>query len=203
VSDYHHHSLKEKFKPTIFYIQLVYANYYVLSLENSADTQRIITSAKEIWSIFYPNDPFEYFFLSDFYNAQYRDDNRLQRVFTSLTILAVFIACSGLFALSLFTIAKRSKEIAIRKVVGASVTDIVITILGDFLRLVLVALIMGIPIAFIVLSKWLENYSNRISLGFWLAWMPFAMIVVITISIVVYQTITAARANSVKYLKYE
>jgi putative ABC transport system permease protein len=203
VPDYYHQSVKETFKPTVFYIQQVYSNYYILSLEKSASLSHVISLVNKSWNKFYPKDPFEYFFLDDFYNEQYKKDNQFQKVFTSFAVLTVFVACLGLFALSLFTISKRSKEIAIRKINGASTMTIITSILNDFMRLVLIALIISIPLSFLLFSKWLENFSYRISLGFWLVWIPSLTVLLLAILIVLYQTIIAARGNPIKYLRYE
>jgi putative ABC transport system permease protein len=203
VADYHHQSVKETFTPTVFYIQQVYSNYYILSLEKSASVSNVISLVNKSWNKFYPKDPFEYFFLDDFYNEQYKMDNQFQKVFTSFAALTVFIACLGLFALSLFTIAKRSKEIAIRKINGASTMKIITSILNDFMRLVVISLVASIPLSFLLFSKWLENFSVRISLGFWLVWIPSLIVLLLAILIVLYQTITAARGNPIKYLRCE
>lgn len=203
VSDYHHQSVKERVKPTVFYIQHVYSNYYILRIEKSTNVSHLISLISQSWNKFYPKDPFEYFFLDDFYNQQYKKDDEFQKVFASFTVLTVFIACLGLLALSLSTIARRSKEIAVRKVVGASTTTIVTGILGDFIRLILISLTLSTPISFVLYSQWLENFPVRISLGLWFVWSPALIIFLLTIFMVIYQTVTAARHNPIKYLRYE
>jgi putative ABC transport system permease protein len=201
VSDYYHRTVKEVVQPTVFYIQLVYASYYVISLNDSNSIQENINSIQSLWKQHYPSYPFEFFFLDEFYNRTYKTELQFQRVFAAFTSLVVVISCLGLFALSLFTISKRAKEITIRKVVGASYMDILRTILRNFLILISISLIIATPVVYYIFSNWLERYPYRIAIDIWMILIPAILIVFMTIAIVSFQTIIFFKRISINNLR--
>jgi putative ABC transport system permease protein len=203
VNDYYQKSLKAAVKPTLFYVQLVYGSFYLVNLDSKANVQQILELGGKIWSEYYPMDPFEFFFFDDFYNAQYKSEARFYKIFSIFTILVVSIACLGLFALSMFSISKRSKEIAIRKIAGVSFLDIAKTILYSVLKLSAIAVLVSIPLIFFVSSEWLDSYPHRISLGLWVIAIPALIIMGLTIVIVLSHIWRAVRKNSIYYLRSE
>jgi putative ABC transport system permease protein len=144
-----------------------------------------------------------YFFLDEHFNAQYKNDRLFATVLWLFTIVAIIIACLGLFGLSLYTIAKRSKEISIRKVLGATMVQITGMITKDYLKLVLLAGIIALPAGYLLLNNWLKKYAFRIDIDPWFFILPILMIIAIALITVLYQSLRAAIANPVKSLRTE
>ncbi|MFZ1799216.1 MAG: FtsX-like permease family protein, partial [Chitinophagaceae bacterium] len=156
-----------------------------------------------IWKNFAPNTPFDYSFLDNEFDALYRSEQRMGTVFGVFTSLSIFVACLGLFGLSIFTAERRKKEIGVRKVLGASVKSVVTLLSKDFLKLVLLSTLIAFPVAWFGMDKWLEDFAYRISIGwsvFILAGCAALIIALFTIS---FQAIKAAIANPVKSLRSE
>lgn len=171
-----------------------------ISPENVDETMAHIES---VWGKFSPEFPLETFFLDDRLNQQYKTQENLAKLVGYFSVLAIFIACLGLFALASFTAQQRTKEIGIRKVMGASVRSIVYLLTKDFVKLVMLAALIGFPVAYFGMLRWLENFAYRIQIPVWvfvLAGMLGLAIAVITVS---YQAIKVAFANPVKSLKWE
>ena len=150
-----------------------------------------------------PNRPFSYYFLDEFFDRQYKSEIRFGNLFLNFAILAIFISCLGLLGLASYSTMQRTKEIGIRKVMGATVSNIVNLLSKDFLTLVLIAFVIASPIAWFGIYKWLQNFAYRISLGwqaFVLAGIAAVVIAFVTVS---FQAIKAAIANPVKSLRTE
>jgi len=158
---------------------------------------------KQKWTENFPNSPYSFFFLDDQFDAQYRDDKLFSTVLWLFTIVAIIIACLGLFGLSLYTIAKRNKEISVRKVLGASLLNIITLITKDYLKLVLLAGFIALPVASILVNNWLKKYAFHIDIGLWFFFLPVVMIVTIALFTVLYQSLRAAVANPTKSLRSE
>ncbi len=152
---------------------------------------------------FSPNYPFNYSFFDEVFDRAYHTEQRMVNIFSSFAILAILIACLGLFGLTAFAVEQRTKEIGIRKVVGASVPGIAILLSKQFTKWVLIANIMACPIAHYAMNKWLQNFAYRINIGWWTFLLAGAMALVIAILTVSYQAIRAATANPVEALRYE
>jgi len=158
---------------------------------------------KQKWNNYYPQSPFRFFFLDEQFNAQYKSDRLFATVLWLFTAIAICIACLGLFGLSLFTIAKRNKEISIRKVLGATLFQISSLITKDYLKLVLLAGVIALPVAYILVNNWLKDYAFHISIGLWFFFLPVILIVLIALLTVLYQSLKAALRNPVKNLRSE
>ena len=158
---------------------------------------------KAEWKKFFPGNTFEYFFLDDHFDEQYKADQRFGQVFTLFTSLAILVACLGLFGLASFTTLQRTKEIGIRKVLGASVTNILRLLFREFAVLLLIAFVIAVPIAWFTTSNWLQGYAFRIGLQWTFFVLPFFVIVAIALITVSFQSIKAAIANPVKSLRTE
>jgi len=162
-----------------------------------------ISNIENIWKTMAPGQPFNYYFLDDSFNTTYKAEQRLGRIFTVFTILSILIACLGLFGLAAFNAEKRYKEIGIRKVLGASVSQITYQLSIDFLKLVSIAILISIPLSWFAMNKWLEDFSYRIEIGWGVFAIATILAIVISILTVSSQSIKAAVANPVKSLKTE
>ena len=203
VKDYHQESLQNSFDPIVFYPEEE-RNFGNFSLKlNTTNLPAVMDFVKQKWNAYFPESPFRFFFLDDRFNAQYANDRLFATVLWLFTAIAIIIACLGLVGLSLFTIAKRNKEISIRKVLGASLFQITSLITADYLKLVLLAGILALPIAYILVNNWLHDYAFHISIGLWFFLLPVIMITTIALITVLYQSLRAAIANPVKSLRSE
>ena len=203
VKDYHQESLQYSFDPIVFYLEEErgFGNF---SLKlSTTNLPAVMDFVKQKWDLHFPESPFQFFFLDDRFNAQYKNDRLFSTVLWLFTAIAISIACLGLFGLSLFTITKRNKEISIRKVLGATLFQITSLITKDYLKLVLVAGILALPVAYILVNNWLEKYAFHVDIGLWFYILPVAMIVFIALATVLYQSLRAAIANPVKNLRTE
>ncbi|MBX2897404.1 MAG: ABC transporter permease [Cyclobacteriaceae bacterium] len=202
VKDFHQRSPKENHIPMIFRYYPGLSGYVTLKVKTN-NMEKTIDYAKRNWDNLFPSSPFSYFFLNEKYNQQYKADAQFGVVMATFSVIAIVIACLGLFGLSSFTILQRTKEIGIRKVLGGSVTQIVQLLSRDFIKWVLVASILAIPLSFIIIGQWLSTYAVRIDLSAWIFIVPLVIIVLISILTVSIQTIKAANANPVNSLKTE
>lgn len=170
---------------------------------NTQNTRQALTAVSDQWSNIYPNNALDYYFLDDAYNHQYLTEKRFGQVTVLFTILSVVIAALGLFGLSYFTILQRTKEIGIRKVLGASIRGIVQLLSKDFLKLVMLSGFLAIPIAYYFIELWLQNYANHIDIEWWLFAIPLVLILVIALSTIIGQTLRSAFQNPVNSLRHE
>jgi putative ABC transport system permease protein len=171
-----------------------------LSTKNLPKT---IAAIESKWNTLIPARPFSYFFLDEFFNKQYQGEERFGKLFLNFAVLAIIISCLGLLGLASYSTLQRTREIGIRKVLGASVPNIVNLLSKDFLKLVAVAILIASPIAWYVMDRWLKDFAYRISIGWWIflaAAFLAAMIALLTVS---FQAIKAAVANPVSSLRAE
>ena len=162
-----------------------------------------ITTIEGIWNKMAPGQPFDYYFMEDSFNETYKAEKRLSRIFFIFTTLSILIACLGLFGLAAFNAEKRTKEIGIRKVLGASVGQISYRLSVDFLKLVVISILVSLPIGWYAMNKWLEDFSYRIEIGWWVFVLAALLAVSIAIATVSYQSIKAAIVNPIKSLRAE
>lgn len=203
VKDWHQESLQNSFDPVVFYVEEE-RGFGLFSLKfNTTNLTGFMDFVKQKWNSHYPQSPFRFFFLDEQFNAQYKSDRLFSTVLWLFTAIAISIACLGLFGLSLFTVAKRNKEISIRKVLGATVFQISSMITKDYLKLVLIAGIVALPVAFMLVRSWLSDYAFHINIGVWFFVLPVVMIVLIALLTVLYQSLKAALKNPVKNLRSE
>lgn len=200
--NFHQQSLREAYEPLILRL-IPDVNGYLSVKTNAATASETITLIKAEWKRFFPGNTFEYFFLDDHFNEQYTADQRFGQVFTLFTSLAILVACLGLFGLASFTTLQRTKEIGIRKVLGASVTTILKLLFREFTWLLLIAFVIAAPVAWLTTSSWLQGYAFRISLQWPYFLLPFVTIIAIALITVSFQSIKAAIANPVKSLRTE
>jgi putative ABC transport system permease protein len=200
--NFHQQSLRESFEPLIF--RLIPDIKGFLSVKTSASkASQTISQVKASWNKFFPGNTFEYFFLDDHFDQQYKADQKFGQVFGLFTSLAILVACLGLFGLASFTTVQRTKEIGIRKVLGASVMQILQLLYREFALLLIIAFVLAVPIAWYVVSNWLQGYAFRIDIHWYYFVLPFVTILVIALLTVSFQSVKAAVANPVKSLRTE
>jgi putative ABC transport system permease protein len=155
------------------------------------------------WHKTFPGNPFDAFFLDESFNEQYKADQQFGYLIGFFSGLAILIACMGLFGLASFTIAQRTKEIGVRKVLGASISSIFVILSKDFLKLIALASLVAWPLTYWSIGQWLQNYEYRIDLNIWLLVLPSILVILIALLTISFQTIKAARANPVSSLRSE
>jgi putative ABC transport system permease protein len=203
LKDFHQKSLQSNIDPIVFYPAELY-NMSEFSIRiNTPDQKGMIDFIHRKWAGAFPDSPFSYNFLDDIFDAQYKSDRLFSLVLGLFAVLAIIVASLGLFGLSLYTITKRAKEISIRKVLGATVYQITQLIAKDYLRLILIAALPAIPVAWWVLNDWLNDYAFHISLGWWFVVSPIALILAVAMSTVIYHSLRAALNNPAKNLGRE
>jgi putative ABC transport system permease protein len=202
LKDYHQESLRLTTDPTLFYPTLYGAEYYFAKF-NTSQVQEAIAQAEESWTEAFPGNPFEFFFLDDYFNRQYQNESRFSGLITFFAILAIFVGCLGLFGLSAFTAQKRTKEIGIRKVLGATSSDILRLLSKDFLVLILIANVLAWPMIWWLMQNWLQGFANRIDIS-WTVFVAAAVLVVVTaMATVSFQALKAAATNPAESLRSE
>jgi len=202
IQSFHHMGLQKPIDPQLISLRPNARNAYSIKLQTN-ELQGTVAAVKALWSKYFPNDPFNYFFLDDEFNAQYQSDQRFGQMFTLFASLAILIACFGLIGLSAYNILQRTKEVGIRKVLGASVRNVVFILSKDFLALVIVSFVIATPIAWFVMHSWLQDYAYRIEINWWVFGVAGALALLIALSTISYQAIKAAIANPVKSLRSE
>jgi putative ABC transport system permease protein len=202
VENYHQQSLHDAYDALIFRcIPDVRGNVSVkISTTNLTQT---IDALKANWKAFFPGDQFDYFFLDQHFNEQYHADRQFGAVFAAFTGIGIFVACLGLFGLVSYTIVQRTKEIGIRKVLGASVNVILGLLYKDFAQLVAIAFVVAAPLALYAGNQWLNTYAFKISMGWGLFVIPFVTVTAVSFATVSYLSVKAALMNPVVSLKTE
>ncbi len=200
--DFHFRSLQQDIKPLSMRIEPDGCNLVSVNV-SPTNLPSTIAAIENKWKTIIPNRPFSYYFLDEFFDKQYRDEERFGNLFLNFAILAIFISCLGLLGLASYSTIQRTKEIGVRKVMGATVSNIVNLLSRDFLKLVLVAFIIASPIAWFGMYKWLQNFAYRISLGWWAFALAGLIAIVIAFVTVSLQAIKAAVVNPVKSLRTE
>jgi len=202
LSNFHQQGLQKAIDPMCFILQPNSSGYYSIKLDAS-NVHQTITSIQASWNKFFPNDPFDYFFLDENFNQQYASNELFGKVFGLFAFLAILIACFGLMGLTAYSVSQRTKEIGVRKVLGASVQNILTMVSKDFLRLILIAVVIAIPLAWLVMHQWLNDFAYRINIQWWVFGIAGIIALVIAIITISLQALKAAIANPVKSLRTE
>ncbi len=203
VKDFHHESLKQTIQPLTLRIDSNWPIFYILVKIAPDRMPETMALLKKTWKTVAPKVPFEGSFLDENTNRQYRAEEKLTQLFVSAAILAIVLSCMGLFAIALLTIEQRTKEIGVRKVLGASVASIVALISRDFLKLVGVAIVIASPLAWWAMQTWLRDFAYKIDLHWGLFALTGLLAVGIALLTVSFQSIRAALMNPVKSLRSE
>lgn len=202
MKDFHYRSLQENIKPLSMVIEPNAEDLVNVNV-SAADIPQTLATIESKWKQMIPARPFSYTFLDDTFNKQYLDEDRFEKLFFNFAILAIFISCLGLLGLASYSTLQRTKEIGIRKVLGASVSGITSLLSKDFIKLVLIALVIASPIAWFAMHQWLQGFAYRINIGFWVFILAGLLAILIAILTVSFQAIKAAIANPVKSLRSE
>jgi putative ABC transport system permease protein len=196
-------SLHEEVEPMIMTMDDDNGMYYNLVKMRGADLSGIIADLGEAWTGFAPDIPLEYTFLDEDVARTYENDQRWSRVASYAAAVAILIACMGLFGLAALTIARRTKEIGVRKVLGASVSNILVLVSRDYAKLVLVASVFAAPVAYLSLRRWLEGFAYHVEPSVWVFALAGLAVLAVALFTVAYHAIRAATGNPVEALRYE
>ena len=202
VKDFHQRSMHTKIDPLV--IGNIPVEFWSISLRLSpGDIPATIEALKEKWTFIDPNRPFDYYFMDEAFAKKYRAEERLGTLIMYFSVLAIFIGCLGLFGMSSYTAEQRTKEIGIRKVLGATVPNIVSLLSREFVILVVIACVTAAPIAYYSMNKWLQNFAYRTGISLWIFFLAGIAALTIALITVGLQAVKAASTNPVKSLRYE
>ncbi|MET3978652.1 putative ABC transport system permease protein [Mucilaginibacter sp. UYP25] len=203
IKNFHQTSLKDAFTPIVFReIDPSSITHYELKV-NSADMAGTIGQVQKTYKGVFTGAAFDYFFLDEFFNQQYKTEQSFGQVFSLFSGFAVFVACLGLFGLTLITLSQRIKEIGIRKILGASIPNILMLITKDFIGLIIIANLIALPLAYWGSYQWLQNYQFRIQFSLWFFVLPMLAVLLIALVTISFRAIKAALSNPVNSLRAE
>jgi putative ABC transport system permease protein len=205
MEDYHHISTREEIKPLILVMPDTINEYEVMiaSLRPEGDFEKAVKGVEKIWKAQVDNTPFEYSFLDENVQKQYDEDRRVARIITAFTCMAVLISCLGLYGLSTYMAERRFKEIGVRKVMGASVKQIVTLMSSEFIKLVLVALALSVPLSWYLMDLWLQGFAYRVSVDVLIFVYAGSIALIIALITVSFESLKAASANPLTALRSE
>jgi putative ABC transport system permease protein len=202
VKDFHYASMKEKIAPSVFWYQPQYLNRMYIKTTRR-DAPKALAAAEKQFKQYNGEYPFGYAFLDEIFNNIYQGEQREGTLFNYFAAIAIFISCLGLLGLAAYTAQVRTREIGVRKVLGASVSGIVGLLAGDFIKLVFIAILIATPVAWYAMYKWLQDYAYRININGWVFVLAGIVAVIIAFITISFQTVKAALTNPVKSLRSE
>jgi putative ABC transport system permease protein len=202
VKDFHYKSFHQKIEPLVLHMTRGGRSYISVRVSGKNLT-KTMSFLKNKWLEFNPGHPFDYFFLDDNFDTLYRAEEKMGKIIRYFTFLALFISCLGLFGLASYILEQRTKEIGIRKVLGASSAGIVVMLSKEFLRWVLIANILAWPIVYFAMNRWLQNFAYRTNISVWVFLFSAAIVLLISLVTISYQSMKTAAANPVDSLRYE
>ncbi|MEM6648357.1 MAG: ABC transporter permease [Bacteroidota bacterium] len=200
--DFNYQSLRGQIQPMALRVNDGFGQRFLSLPLATDDVQRTVHALEAEWNALVPHYPFLYNFLDDRFDALYRDEQQFGRLFLAFAVLAIFIACLGLFGLATYTTQQRTKEIGVRKVLGATVPSLLVLLSKDFLRLVLVAIGVAVPVVWVASTSWLDGFAYRMTLGpsvFLLAGGLALGIALLTVSVQAFRTANANPADALRY----
>lgn len=203
IKNFHFQDLRVPIEPYGFFLNNRPSFNYLIVHANTPDVKSLLSGIESTWNKLNPNEPFEYSFLDDDFQKNYEAENRLSAIVGYFTIIAILISCLGLFGLATFSAEQRTKEIGVRKVLGASVGGIVALLSKDFLKLVLIAIVIATPIAWWAMTKWLQDFAYRTNVSVMVFVITASIALGIALLTISFQAIKAAIANPVKSLRTE
>lgn len=203
VNDYHQRSLKDDIDPLMFYsTPFPDRRYYSINL-NTAHIHETVNFIENQYKNLFLGNPFDYFFLDDYFDQQYAADKQFGKVFGVFSIIAIIVACLGLYGLSSFMVTQRTKEIAIRKVLGATITGMLVLLTTDFIKLIILANLIVLPLLYLPVKGWLNNFAFHVNMNLMMVLIPSAILLMIVLFTTSFQTIRTSLVNPVKALRYE
>jgi putative ABC transport system permease protein len=203
IRDFHQQSLEKKVEPIVFQFagnDYEADEYYLVKVKTS-NLPTAIHQIQDEWSSVFKGNPFSYFFLDDYFNQQYKNEMQFGMLFGFFSLIAIVIACIGLFALVAFMVRQRAKEIGVRKVLGASLQHVMILLTKEFIQLILLANIISWPLGWFLMNNWLSDFAYRISISWWIFGLSGLTAVFIALATISFQAFKAATANPVKALR--
>jgi putative ABC transport system permease protein len=202
VKDFHYASMREKISPAAFYYRPQRSSTIYIKTAGK-DPSEAIAAAQKLFKQYNGQYPFTYAFLDDTFNSIYLGESRQATLFDYFSGIAIFISCLGLLGLATYTAQVRVREIGVRKVLGASVANITSMLSMDFLKLVMIAIIIATPAAWYLMNKWLQDFAYRINIQWWMFAVAGVLAIIIAFATISYQAIKAALMNPVKSLRSE
>lgn len=204
IKDFHFASLHDKIEPLIITNKPWNNHYSCLAIKyQTANTSALLTEIRQTWRKTLSDASFDYWFLDDAFNTLYKSEERFQQIFLYFSVLSILLTLAGVFGLAVLTLKQRTKELGIRKILGARIADIVKLSIGDFVWLIVTAVLIATPLAWYYMHVWLQNFAYRISISWWMFTICGAIVLLITISTISILAIKAAVANPVKSLRTE
>ncbi|WP_461089017.1 ABC transporter permease [Spirosoma gilvum] len=203
LKDFHFENLRQTIQPFTFLLNRQPDFNYIIVHVNTANMSNVISFLEQKWKVLRPDEPFAYTFLNEDFQKNYEAEARTSRIVSYFTIISILISCLGLFGLATFAAQQRTKEIGVRKVLGASITNIVLLLAKDFLILVVIAIVIASPIGWYAMNKWLQNFEYKIDIPWWIFAVSGVLAIAIAFITVSFQSIKAALMNPVKSLKTE
>ena len=210
VKNHHHTSLHNDYQP-LAYILSSWTEYYFVKLKLNEDSKepnneqlaKLVSIVNNEWDKVFTDYQMDYFFLDRAFDEQYKEDVRFGKIFSGFSSLAILIACMGLFGLTSFTIQQRTKEIGIRKVLGATARNLTILLSKEYIILIGLACLISIPAAWYLMNNWLETYSFRINLGWWFFIVPVVFVLGMAVISIIFKIFSTAKTNPIESLRYE
>jgi putative ABC transport system permease protein len=202
VKDFHSTSLREKIDPMILFYDPTQCASFAVRVAPT-EIQKTLGLLEDRWKELLPQKPFDFFFLDESFDSQYRAEERIGNLALRFSLLAILVSCLGLFGIASYTTEQRTKEIGIRKVLGASGGIIVRMLSKEYLLLVAIGNLFAWPVAYLMMRSWLQNFAYRTSLAYWIFLAAAVLSIAVSLSTVTYQSVRAARTNPVKSLRYE
>ncbi|SEI96491.1 putative ABC transport system permease protein [Dyadobacter sp. SG02] len=201
VKDFHFRSMHERIGPLVMTLNNGWG--WMMVKTRSAEVSGLVASMKKNWDGFHPDMPFSYTFLDERFNETYKAEQKTGQILGTFAGLTIFVACLGLFGLATFTAEQRTKEIGVRKVLGASVAGIITLLSKDFLKLVIIALLIATPAAWWLMDRWLQEFAYKIDVTWWMFALAGALSVLVALCTISYQSVKAALMNPVESLRSE
>ncbi|MDH5707338.1 MAG: ABC transporter permease, partial [Candidatus Aminicenantes bacterium] len=202
VRDFHARSLHTAIRPFVFRMYKPWHQYAFIKIDGT-QTQEALARIEEAYKTYSPGIPFDYLLLDEAFNLQYTSERQLGELFNGFSLLSVIIACLGLFGLASYAAEQKTKEIGIRKVLGASIPGIVAMTVREFLKWILIANLLAWPLAYFVMSKWLQNFAYKVSIGPLVFVLSAGLALIVAVLTVSYHSLKSALANPVDSLRYE
>ena len=203
IKDYNFNGLQQEIAPLSIAIDYSDCSYLSVKVAGGRQLPETIASIKKKWDQLGTAQPLEYYFLDEAFNKQYRSEERFGNLFINFAVLAIFISCLGLLGLSSYSTVQRTKEVGVRRVLGAGIMGIVRLLSIDFLKLVLIAFFIAMPLSWFIMHRWLQDFAYRIPISWWIFFKSGIIALGIAFGTICYQTVKAAVASPVKSLKAE
>ena len=200
LKDYHHESVHKPIDPIIFFHRHPF-EYGYISFKVQSRQPEYLNTLQRLWNIHYPNDPFLYYFLDGFYEEQYRSDEMFSTLLNLFSVISIVVASLGLFGMATMAMVKRTKEIAVRKVLGATVSNILVMLSARYVKLIILGCALAFPFAYYLTSKWLDGFAYRIDITWWMIILPGIVVFVTTLFTIAAQSLRAALSNPASSLR--